>query len=269
MVAGSAALVIGLSLGLIGAGGSILTIPVFVYLLKVDPILSGVYSMFVVGVSALTGCLRSIKQRQVDLKSVLAFGAPSVFGVFAARHFIDPYVPLQLCLGNGLIVAKANLFMLSQAVLMFYAAVKMLKPGNNEPMVSVRSNTPGKLVAVRGLLVGVVTGLFGIGGGFLIVPALHFWGGLPLRTAIGTALAIIFLNCFVGFANCIGSVEMDWGLLGRFSVVAVAGILAGTALAKQMPVVYLKRIFGILVLLVSLYSVYKTLVSFTGMPASL
>jgi len=190
----AAALAIGLSLGLIGAGGSILTIPVFVYLLKIDPLSSGVYSMFVVGISS------------------------------------------------------------------FVAAVRMLNPIDTGDQKSIAKNASLVILSSQGFLVGIITGLLGIGGGFLIVPALYFWAGLPIKKSIGTALIIICSNCIFSFWSSYASMQFDWPLLMKFSSIAIVGILVGTRVSFKIQSGYLKKAFGCFILWVSFYVVYKTLV---------
>ncbi len=256
---------IGLSLGLIGAGGSILTIPAFVYILKMDPLASGIYSMFVVGISSLIGAGRSIGNRLVDFKTAAAFGIPSIIGVYTARHFIFPAIPRKLFSIGGHAISKDMVFMLAIAILMCAAAIRMLtapdkerdnkqhdNPGNTGP----NPRLPALLIG-QGLFVGSITGLLGIGGGFLIVPALHLWARLPIKTAIGTTLLIIAANSLFGFLNSYSTAAIDWTLLGQFSAGSIIGILIGAYLAEKMPGHRLKKIFGWFVLLIAAFILGK------------
>ena len=255
LTAYAASLAIGLSLGLIGAGGSILTIPVFVYVLKKDPLSSGVYSMFVVGISALAGSIQSMINKLVDIKTAFTFGMSSIVGVFIARKLIFPAIPADLSVTDSFSMSKDILFMLALAALMLLAGIKMLKP------MSV-AEPSGEKPAIarllfRGLFVGLITGLLGIGGGFLIVPALYFWARLPVKQAIGTALLIITANSLVSFLTSYSSMNIDWMLLMKFSLGAVAGIAVGTKLSQRIAGEVLKKIFGLFILIVSVYIVYK------------
>lgn len=263
LVACSAALGIGLSLGLIGAGGSILTIPVFVYVLKIDPLSSSIYSMFVVGISSLAGGIQSIINKLVDLKTTVLFGIPSIAGVLIARRILFPVIPAHLFSIGSFVVSKEIVFMLCLASLMLFAAIRMLRPkvNNDDVSIAVKSATP--LLVFRGVLVGIITGLLGVGGGFLIVPALHFWASLPVKKSIGTALIIICSNCFFGFWNSYASTQLDWALLIKFSAIAIAGILIGTRLSARIQGVHLKKIFGWFILCTSFYIIYKTVVPVT------
>lgn len=259
LAAYAASLTIGLSLGLIGAGGSILTIPVFVYILQKDPASSGIYAMFVVGICSMVGSIQSMLNKLVDFKITVLFGIPSVLGVLTARKFIYPAIPQQLlCIGSFLL-SKNILFMLCLSALMFFAGVKMLKAASyNDPDqdASKRSKNIGPLL-LQGLLVGIITGLLGIGGGFLIVPALYFRARLPVKMAVGTTLLIITINSLFSFLNSYTSVIIDWSLLVKFSLGAILGILGGTKLSSKIPGAYLKKTFGWFVLCVSFYVIYK------------
>jgi uncharacterized membrane protein YfcA len=254
-----ASMAIGLSLGLIGAGGSILTIPVFVYVLKKDPISSSVYSMFVVGMSSMAGSIQSMINKLVDFKAAIAFGIPSVIGVFIARKAIFPLIPAELFSVGSFTLSKNILFMLCLAFLMFFAALRMLKPVMKNDQAEEKERPATIWIVVRGLFVGTITGLLGIGGGFLIVPALYFLVNLPVKRAIGTALIIITINSLFGFLNSYSTMDIDWLLLVKFSLGATAGILIGTKLSQKIPGTYLKKVFGWCILSMSFYIVYKQL----------
>jgi len=253
-----ASLGIGLSLGFMGAGGSILTIPVFVYVLKKDPLSSGVYSMFVVGMSSMAGTIQSIFNKIVDFKVAATFGLPSVAGVLVARKLICPMIPVRLFSVGTFSVSKSMVFMLCLSFLMFLSALKMLKPGVNNIDEREELDKPATaLLLLRGFMVGTITGLLGIGGGFLVVPALYFLARLPVKTAIGTALVIITINSLFSFLTSYGSTDLDWLLLVKFSLGAIVGIIIGTRLSQKIQGAYLKKIFGWFVLTISFYIVYK------------
>jgi len=253
-----ASLGIGLSLGFMGAGGSILTIPVFVYVLKKDPLSSGVYSMFVVGMSSMAGTVQSIFNKLVDFKVAVTFGLPSIAGVLVARKLIFPLIPEQLFSVGSFSVSKNMLFMLCLSLLMFLSALRMLKPTLNNKGDWEEFDKPATaLLLLRGFMVGTITGLLGIGGGFLIVPALYFLAKLPVKTAVGTALVIIMINSLFSFLTSYSSMNLDWFLLVKFSLGAIIGIVIGTRLSQKIPGDYLKKIFGWFVLSISFYIVYK------------
>jgi uncharacterized membrane protein YfcA len=259
-----ASLFVGLSLGMVGAGGSILTVPVFIYVLKIDPLTSSIYSMFIVGISSLAGGIRSLFHKLVDLKTMVMFGIPSVTGVLIARKLIFPSIPDQIFSIGAFIVSKKILFMICISTLMFFAAVKMLK-ASSPKTVNVSSGTQNSgYLFIQGLIVGIITGLFGIGGGFLIVPALYFWTHLPMKKAVGTALLIIAMNSLFSFFTSYSESLINWGLLIRFSLGAIIGILIGSRIAERIPSNYLKRIFGWFVMAISFYIVIKQFTFTTG-----
>ncbi len=242
-------------LGLIGAGGSILTIPVFVYVLKKDPLSSGVYAMFVVGISAMAGSIQSVINKLVDFRIAIVFGVPSIAGVLVARKLIFPSIPHLFSIGSYSL-SKDMISMLCLSVLMCLAAFRMLNP-----MLTNHESQADKPAAIslplRGLFVGIITGLVGIGGGFLIVPALFLLAGLSMKQAIGTALLIITTNSLFSFLTSYASVNLDWLLLAKFSMGAIAGIVIGTKLSAKIPGDLLKKIFGWFILSVSVYIIYK------------
>lgn len=247
---------IGLSLGLIGAGGSILTIPAFVYILKMDPLAAGIYSMFVVGISSLIGAVRSMVNRLVDFKTAALFGIPSIIGVYTARKFIFPAIPRQLFSIGRLVFSKDMVFMLAIAILMCAAAISILTAFDDPGRTPSNPRLPAWLIG-RGLLVGSITGLLGIGGGFLIVPALYLWARLPMKTAIGTTLLIIAANSLFGFLNSYSGAVIDWALLRQFAFGSILGILIGTKIAEKITGKYLKKIFGWFVLLIAAFILFK------------
>jgi len=254
----AASLSIGLILGIIGAGGSILTIPVFVYILKMDPLPSSVYSMFVVGICGLTGGIKSIFNKLVDFKLMILFGIPSIIGVLIARKLILPSIPLRLLTIGDFVLTRNILFMLCFSVLMLISGFRMLmvSSGKDKTPDDRTGRNPG-LLFLQGLLVGVITGLLGIGGGFLIVPALYFWGRVDMKTAIGTTLIIIAMNSLFSFATSYSTAIIDWSILIKFSLGSILGILIGTFLADKIQGYQLKKIFGCFVLTLSVIIMYN------------
>jgi len=261
----AASLFVGLLLGMIGAGGSILTVPVFVFVLKIDPLVSSVYSMFIVGISSLAGGIKAIFNKLVDIKTTIVFGIPSVSGVLIARKFIYPAIPDQIFSIGNYTVSKKILFMICISSLMFTAAVRMLKaPTLNKAARQDDTKVKTEFLLAQGFIVGIITGLFGIGGGFLIVPALYFWSHLPMKKAVGTALLIIAMNSLFSFSTSYAESPINWILLLRFSLGAVIGILIGSRISERIPGNYLKIIFGWFVMAVSFYIVFKQFTFHTG-----
>ncbi len=256
-----AALIIGISLGMVGGGGSILTVPVLVYLLKVDPSLATTYSLFIVGITSLVGGARAYINKLVDVKSVIEFGLPSIVSVFITRHFILPSIPSRLFSIGNFQVTKDIFLMVIFAVLMLAASYFMIRnPGQDDKnnVEEERHKNTGLLV-LMGLSVGVITGLLGAGGGFLIIPALVLFLKLPMKTAVGTSLLIISINSIFGFLISLNQFEYDWKLLISFTTIAIVGILIGNQLAEKVSATTLKKWFGWLVLIMGIYILIKEL----------
>jgi uncharacterized protein len=255
-----AAIAIGISLGLIGGGGSILTVPVLVYLLGVEPVLATAYSLFVVGSTALVGAIPKWRQGLVDVRTALMFGAPSIVAVFATRRWFVPAIPTEVLRMGHWTLTKPVLLMVLFAVLMVAAAISMIR--STEPcatQATTRHLTWPQmlLIGVEGLVVGTLTGLVGAGGGFLIIPALVLLTRLPMKTAVGTSLLIIGLKSLIGFGGDIGQYSMDWRLLATVTTLAVGGIFAGHWLSHRVDGQRLKIAFGWFVLLMGLGILWK------------
>lgn len=245
-----AALLIGLTLGLVGGGGSILTVPILVYFFGVPPVLATSYSLFIVGVTSLVGSFSSFANKKVDLKTVLVFGAFSVITVFCIRHYLIPHLPSSINLA-GYPVSVSLLTMLLFAILMIASSFSMIRKGI-ERDDAVHKPVPGR-IALYGIAVGMVTGLLGAGGGFLLIPALTVLLRLPIKKAIGTSLVIITINSLIGFADDITHHPMNWPLLLTITAISVAGVLAGSAISQKLDGIILKKSFGWLVLLMGIY----------------
>ncbi len=256
-----AALLIGLSLGLTGGGGSILTVPVLVYLFGIEPVLATTYSLFIVGATSLVGGVRAYMFRQVDFKAVSLFGIPSIFSIFIARHFVLPELPDVVFSIGTHAVAKGTFLMLVFALLMFVSAFFMMRP-QKDPEISDNEDTIHRplLLLIPGLVVGFVTGLLGAGGGFMIIPALVLLLKIPMRKAIGTSLHIIAINSLFGFLFSMKQTEFNWNLLLISTALAIAGVLAGVFFSKKINNRLLKILFGWFVLLMSVAILIKELV---------
>jgi uncharacterized membrane protein YfcA len=242
-----AALIMGLTLGMIGAGGSILTVPILVYIFGVDPILATAYSLFVVGATALVGALGFARAGTIDYRAAALFGLPSVGSVFAVRLWVVPNLP-----GEILGLEKGTFVLVVFALVMLLAAFCMIRP-RKEAAVATEAAPKAARVPIaiaEGLLVGAITGFVGAGGGFLIVPALVFFLQLPMRRAIGTSLLVIACKSLIGFCGDVGgSASIDWGFLFLFTAVSSIGIIAGVRLSAKVPAGRLKIAFGWFVLL--------------------
>ncbi|MGQ0738635.1 MAG: sulfite exporter TauE/SafE family protein [Bacteroidota bacterium] len=254
-----ASLIIGISLGLIGGGGSILTVPVLVYLFAVNPVLATAYSLFIVGATSLIGVFPKYKGGEVNLKTAIIFGIPSIFAVFVTRAFIVPAIPHELFSIGDLRVTKPVLTMILFAVLMIFASVSMIRSGKKPSPETGEQKFNYPLILLEGGVVGILTGLVGAGGGFLIIPALVLLSKLPMKQAIGTSLLIIAAKSLIGFTGDLGKQTMDWTLLLSVTGLAIAGIFIGNALSKKISANSLKKGFGWFVLVMGLYIIIKEL----------
>ena len=255
-----ASLVIGISLGLIGGGGSILTVPVLVYLFNVEPVVATAYSLFIVGLSSLVGAFPKYKQGQVNLKTALIFGIPSIIAVFATRKFIVPRIPKEVFTIGDFVVTKSILMMILFAILMVFASISMISNKNKKTESEngvQKFNYP--MIILEGAVVGMLTGLVGAGGGFLIIPALVLLSKLPMKQAVGTSLLIIAAKSLIGFTGDLSNYAMNWKLLGTVTALAIAGIFIGDALSKKIDGNKLKKGFGWFVLVMGIYIIVKEL----------
>jgi len=242
------ALVIGLCLGLIGGGGSILAVPVFAYLFMLDEKVATAYSLFVVGAAALVGGLRQNINNNVDWKTAFVFGVPAIIGVSLVRYFIIPVLPDVLFnIGNFEFTRRMGMFGVF-AILMFFAAFSMLR--NKERATGsgmVSYNYP--LIIIEGLLVGGITGFVGAGGGFLIIPALVILANLEIKIAIGTSLIIIAIKSLIGFfVGDAQTLAIDWSFLSSFTALTLVGIFMGVYLCNFVDSNKLKKGFGYFIL---------------------
>jgi len=261
------AAIVGVSLGLIGSGGSILTVPILVYVLGVNPVLATAYSLFIVGSTALVGGIQSALQKKVDFKTVLIFGIPSIAAVYATRLWLVPFIPQTLFSAGPLVVTKPIALMLLFAVVMILASISMIKSGKKKETVDdnapMRYNYP--MILLEGAVVGLLTGLVGAGGGFLIIPALVLLARMPMKLAVGTSLFIIAAKSLIGFIGDLqGHQAIDWRLLASFTAFAVVGIFIGVWLSKKIPGDKLKKAFGWFVLVMGIYIIIKEIFFPTG-----
>ncbi len=251
------AIIIGIALGLIGSGGSILTIPVLVYVSNIAPGIATTYSLFIVGISALTGSFKGAKDHLLDFRMALYFGLPSVVSIFIMRKFLLPLLPDNLGTIAGFILTKNMLIMLVFSILMIGASFSMIRKTHPAATMSVHVN-PGAIIS-KGILIGLLTGFVGVGGGFLIIPALLFSAKLPMNKAIATSLLIIAANSLIGFAGSMDHIQIEWKFLSAFTLFAGMGIFAGLYLRKKISNEKLKPAFGWFVLVTGVYILLKEL----------
>lgn len=251
-----ATILAGATMGLIGGGGSILTVPILVYLLGISPVLATGYSLFVVGLSALVGSVNYFKLGLVNLKAGTIFAIPAFVGVFLARKFLVPALPLEIFTVGSLVVGRDLIVMGVFATVMILASVAMIRGGSEpEKEGELQFNYP--MIALEGLIVGGVTGFVGAGGGFLIIPALVMLAKLPMKQAVGTSLMIIAVKSLFGFLGDLGNQSFDWGFLALFSLLSIIGIYLGTYLSRFVSSAKLKPGFGWFVLIMGLFILAK------------
>jgi len=251
-----AAIFVGMTLGIIGAGGSILTVPVLVYLFGITPTLATAYSLFVVGLTALVGSTTYMRQKLVSHKTALIFAIPSFVTVFMTRKFIMPAIPTELFVLYDKVITKDLAIMVLFALLMLTASFSMIRGGGSHPEERVHK-FDYMLILVEGFGVGLLTGLVGMGGGFLIIPALVVFAKLPMKMAVGTSLLIIAANALVGFTGDLGTTPIDWFFLVKFSTFTVAGIVVGSYLGRFFSSARLKPMFGWFVLVMGIYIIVR------------
>lgn len=258
----AAAVLIGVSLGLIGGGGSILTVPVLVYILNVDPVLATAYSLFVVGATSLVGAGNYMKNGLVHYKTAAVFAIPSFIAVFLTRKFLVPALPDPLFTVGEAVISKNIGIMVFFALIMLAASYSMIRKKkcvDCDEEQEIKFNFP--MIALEGSVVGLVTGIVGAGGGFLIIPALVILAKLPMKMAVGTSLLIIAAKSLIGFLGDVSTQTIDWKMLLIFTSLSIVGIFIGSALSKKINEKALKTGFGWFVLVMGIYIIGKELMN--------
>lgn len=250
------ALAIGVILGLIGGGGSILAVPILAYLFLIEEKAATAYSLFIVGASALIGGIKQHKKGFVDWRTALVFGIPAIIGVSVIRKFVVPILPdVLFSINNFDFTRRMGMFGLF-ALLMFPAAFSMLKKKKEIKKTNKASyNYP--LILIEGLIVGAITGLIGAGGGFLIIPALVILANVEMKVAIGTSLIIIAVKSLMGFF--IGdalTMQIDWPFLLRFTALSFLGIFIGSYFSNFIDSKKLKVGFGYFIIVMAIFIFY-------------
>ncbi len=250
------ALIVGLILGLIGGGGSILTVPLLVYVLGYNPIIATAYSLFVVGSSSLVGSFQKYRKGLVDIKIGLAFSFPSFLAVYFSRRYLVPNLPEILVNIGNYSLTKEMAIMTFFAIVMLLASYSMIKSKKEIEQLKL-VHQPYYKTFIQGLVIGTITGIIGAGGGFLYVPALVLWAKLPMKKAVGTSLIIITINSLIGFGGDLQTIKVEWLFLLSFSAITIVGILIGGLLSKYISGKKLKKGFGWFILMMAIYILYK------------
>ncbi|CAM3067954.1 sulfite exporter TauE/SafE family protein [Flavobacterium frigoris] len=252
-----ASIIIGLSLGLIGGGGSILAVPILVYLFKIHPEQATSYSLFIVGFTSMIGSFSHYKLGNLKIKSALIFAVPSILSLLFVRKIILPLLPDILFSIDDFDITKNLLIMIVFAFLMIATSVSMIRKTKK---VKETKEINFLILSIIGLFVGLIIGFLGAGGGFLIIPALLFFANLPMKQAVGTSLFIIFINSLIGFGgDLLGGVDLNYKLLFIISAMAIVGLFIGTQLSKKIDGGKLKPAFGWFVLVMGIYIIVKEL----------
>ncbi|PKH68877.1 permease [Flavobacterium sp. ALD4] len=252
-----ASIIIGLSLGLIGGGGSILAVPILVYLFKIHPEQATSYSLFIVGFTSMIGSFSHYKLGNLKIKSALFFAVPSILSLLFVRKIILPLLPDILFSVNDFDITKNILIMVVFAFLMIATSFSMIRKSKK---IKEAKEINFLILAIIGLFVGLIIGFLGAGGGFLIIPALLFFANLPMKQAVGTSLFIIFINSLIGFGgDLLGGVELNYRLLFIISAMALVGLVIGTQLSNKIDGAKLKPAFGWFVLVMGIYIIVTEL----------
>ncbi len=255
------AAVVGISLGLTGGGGSILTIPAMVYVLHIEPLLATSYSLFIVAFASLAGSVNNMYRGLVNYRAAAIYALPSMISVFITRKFLLPLIPKEIVLGR-ILLNKGETLMLLLAFIMLIASFSMLRSGERDRPVQSDSGTTYNypLIFVEGIIVGAVTGVLGAGGGFLIIPVLVIVSHIPMRIAIGTSLLIISVNAMVGFAGDVDHHEIEWLFLIPFTIVAVVFVTIGSYAGRNLSSARLRKVFGWFVFGIACFILYSEIV---------
>lgn len=248
-------LLIGMSLGILGGGGTVLTVPILVYFFHIDPVLATSYSLFIVGSTSSIAAVQKWLQKEINLKVTLVFGIPSLSTVYLIRKFIIPQLPEIIYQNSWITIHRGPLTLILFALLLIGAAVGMLKP--RQLKKPVLPEVQG--LVLLGIAVGIISGLLGAGGGFIIIPALIFYASLNVQIAVGTSLSIIALNSLVGFSSDLLHHSIEWPILLRISGLAIAGTFAGLWISEKIEPDGIKKIFGWFILLTGFFILVKEL----------
>lgn len=257
-----AAIIIGISLGLIGGGGSILTVPVLAYLMGISPLIATSYSLFIVGISSLIGVVTFIKRKSINYLAAIIFALPSFIAVIIARSLVLPLLPNQIKIYTLMVISKDSLLMVVFSLLMISASYFMIRVKEVTPLKAQNINSQRNRIKIGliGLIVGYLSGMVGAGGGFIIIPALVLFAGLEMKTAVGTSLIIIAFNSLIGFVSGLHHQTINWSFLLLFTAFSVLGIVLGSYLTNFIEGDRLKKSFGFFILAMGVFILLKEII---------
>lgn len=253
------AVFVGMTLGMLGSGGSILSVPILVYVMSIEPTLATAYSLFVIGTTSFVGGMQKAKQKLVDFNKVILFGVPAVISVFITRKILVPRIPDIIFSTDSFTLSKSVLIMVVFALVMIFASVRMIKPFTERIIIAEEKLNYYKIILL-GIFIGLLSGFVGAGGGFLIVPTLLFFAKTPMKMAVGTSLFIVSLQSLIGFmGDIMGHQIIDWKLLIIFTLASIIGIFIGNYISKKVEDNKLKTSFGWFVLAMGIYIIIREL----------
>lgn len=253
------AFIVGLILGLIGSGGSILSVPILVYLFGINPVTATAYSLFIVGTTSLIGSIKNLKKKLINYSTTILFSFSAVITVYITRKYLIHLIPEVIINTNSIYIGKNQLIMLLFSLLMLSAGFFMMKrtPKTIVGLKKTKTIAPNKfLIFAEGSLIGFLTGLIGAGGGFIIIPILVILSDLRMKTAIATSLAIISLKSLIGFIGDVQNLEIDWIFLITFTLISVIGIFTGQQFSQKVSENKLKMVFGLFVILIGISIIF-------------
>jgi uncharacterized protein len=248
---------IGFLLGLLGGGGSILSIPILVYLFHIEPVLASAYSLFIVGTTSFAGAIPKYRDHLVKIKTGLLFGIPSIISIFSTRKWVVPAIPEVVYQTSSFTITKRILLLGIFALLMLLASIPMIR-GRRERKYKGEHFYVVPII-IEGIVIGFLTGLVGAGGGFLIIPALVLLTGLPMKTASGTSLFIIAINSLIGFLGDLSHTHMHWPFLLSVTAIAIVGVHFGNVFSRKIPGIKIRKAFGWVTLAMGCWILFKEL----------
>ncbi len=251
----------GIIIGLFGGGGSILAVPIFVYLFKLNPVIATSYSMFVVGFSAAIGTLINIKKKLIKYKTAFVFTLPALVSVFLTRHYVIPNIPDILLSFESFNITKKMGLMLFFSLIIIMSSVFMIKKPTTVSASNLNTRRNDSYLLLIGLSVGLLTGLVGAGGGFIIVPALILFARLTIKQAVATSLIIITFNSLIGFSSDLSILEIEWDFLMLFTALSISGIFVGTYISNYVRESTLKTNFARFMIVMAVVIIFKELTS--------